>query len=404
MENKFSKEFFYGNRRKLCLALPDHLLVISAHSALQYSADISYPFRQDSNFWYLSGISEPDLLLLINTATNGSTLLIPERNDYQNEWDGAYNLKDLKNTSGVDEISFKSEFTQLLKTAVYNKQKIGYIPAPPERIEPYGFYANPSRSLLEKELREVCRDEDLVDIRLPIARLRQVKQSIEISAIKKAIAITGQTLKVVKGNLKNYTNEKEIERDLTVNFFKNGGDGHAYDPIVASGKNASTIHYLNNNKNLQESDLLLLDVGTKINGYAADISRTWSTNPKKTTKRQRELYQACMDIQEKGFSLLGPGILLKDFQKELEEYAQTIFKKLKCSMAGKQFPHGFSHFLGFDVHDAGDYMMPLQPGTVLTLEPGIYLQDEGIGIRIEDDVLITEKGIENLSKSIPKLL
>lgn len=201
----------------------------------------------------------------------------------------------------------------------------------------------------------------------------------------------------------DYKNEKDIERAISIGFLKSKSDGHGFDPIIASGKNAATLHYTKNNQSLNKDSLVLLDIGTKVNGYASDISRVWSIGGK-PSKRQQEIWQACLDIQETAFSLLKPGVMMREYQKQVEKQANTIFKKLGCSMAGKPFPHGFSHFLGFDVHDAGDYTVPLEKGMVITVEPGIYLTDEGIGVRVEDDVLITEKGIKILSQHIPKVL
>jgi Xaa-Pro aminopeptidase len=399
---QFSHTFFINNRKKLADVLPGHLVFVPAHALVQSSADLHYPFRQDSNFWYLCGINEPDAVLVIDTTTGVSTLLLYEKNSYQDEWDGASDQAVLKNSSGIDEIGLTSDLAAIIHGAVKNGKKIGYLSASKNRIEPYGFYANPARSILARKLKKYSNGGKLHDIRLEIARLRQVKQPLEIEAIKSAIKVTAQTLIDVKKQLSNYATEKDIERAITTGFYSHGGDGHAYDPIVASGKNAAVIHYTSNNDTLKKQTMLLLDVGAKIEGYAADISRTWSLGS--LTTRQEEVYQACLDIQQTGIAMLRPGVFLKDVQSQLSEYAQNIFKKIDCSMQNKPFPHGFSHFLGLDVHDAGDYSLPLVPGVVLTMEPGIYLADEGIGVRIEDDILITEYGSENLSEMIPRLL
>jgi len=399
---KFSQLFFVKNRLSLAERLPNHLLVISANALVQYSADLHYPFRQDSNFWYLCGVNEPDAVLVIDTDTQISTLLLPKKNDYQSEWDGMSDDKNLQERSGVDKIGSMSELKHLLRSAVQQNKKIGYLAPPKNRIEPYGFYANPARKLLEKKLRRDAEGVELHDVRLSIARLRQVKQPIEIEAIKAAIAVTAKTLSDIKNRLSSFETEKDIERAITAGFYANGGDGHSFEPIVACGKNASVIHYIDNAAELTHKNLLLLDVGTLVNGYASDISRTWSLGGE--SERQRQIYEACLEIQEKGIAMLRPGLLLRDVHTKLAEYAQEKFEEIDCSMKDKPFPHGFSHHLGLDVHDSGDYSQPLQAGMVITMEPGIYLADEGIGVRIEDDILITENGSENLSEMIPKLL
>jgi len=154
-------------------------------------------------------------------------------------------------------------------------------------------------------------------------------------------------------------------------------------------------------KNLQpvaNNAFLLVDVGARVNGYSADISRTWFIG-EKITDRHRELYEAVLKIQKYAFGLLKPGVILKDYQIDVEKYALKLFKKLNVEI--DKYPHGFSHFLGLDTHDAGDYSSPIVENTVLTVEPGIYLPKEGIGIRVEDDVRITSTGIEVMSKQIP---
>jgi len=404
--NQFTAEFFIGNRAKLANALPGHLLVLTANSLMQSTADMSFPYRQDSSFWYLCGLADPDVLLVIDTNVGTSAIYLPNKNDYQSEWDGSFDTEEIKKSSGVDEIRFKPDFANDLKKLIkMNKKiKIGYMPPLPERVEPYGFYANPARRLVEEKLTEISsqKTEELVDIRRDIARLRQIKQSVELRAIQKAINITGDSLKVVKKQLKSLKTEKEAENKLTSEFLLRGSEGHAFQPIVAAGKNAAVIHYEKSRSVIGENDLVLFDVGAQVDGYTADISRVYC--PGSPTERHQQLWSACLEIQQFAFSELGPGVNMSEYQKKVEEYANSTFVKIGCSMAGQPFPHGFSHFMGLDVHDAGVYDEPLQPGSVITVEPGIYLSDEGIGVRVEDDVLITETGIEILSKNIPKVL
>lgn len=404
MKSRFTKKFFKGNREKLIKSLPGSLLVIPAHSILQKSSDTTYPFRQDSNFWYLTGINEPDMLLLIDTEKNESVLLVSEENEYKKEWDGEYDKKHLKERSGIIAINERSDLPQLLSDARKRKLKVGYLKPLDERVEPYGFYSNPARRILEEEIIEngVWKREELIDIRGELAKLRQIKQPEEIAAIQEAIDITAKSLSEVKCRLGEFKTEKDIERAITAGFYDNGGDGHAYEPIVARGKNAATLHYTTNCDKIANSDLLLLDVGSQVNGYAADISRVWSIS--EPTKRQKEIYEAVIKLQDIAFSLLKPGVKIKEYQKLMEAHVKKAMKQLGCSNTEDKYPHGFSHFLGLDVHDAGDYESPLQENMVLTVEPGIYLPDEGIGIRIEDNILITKTGVLNLSSHIPRSL
>lgn len=378
--------------------LPGHLLVVPAHSLLQKSSDVCYTFRQDSSFWYLTGSNEPDQVLLLETDTGEATLLLPELNDYQKVWDGDHDVAALKEATGISTFGSVKSLRSKLKKAKTQGLRIGYLPALADIVEPYGFYANPARKRTAKIVLSV--DTDAVDIRLDIARLRQIKRQEELKAIQKAIAITGSTLEGVKKRLQRLRSEKSLEFMITAGFYARGGDGHAYEPIIASGKNASIIHYQKNNAQLIRNELLLLDVGASYAHYAADITRTWALGA--VSNRQREVYQAVLEIQSKAFDSLKPGVHLRDYQKEMEQFAFTVQRAIGIHQ--EQYPHGFSHFLGLDVHDAGDYEQPLQPGMILTVEPGIYLPEENIGVRIEDNVLVTDTGIRILSEAIPRQL
>ncbi len=396
--NRFSASFFTGNRARLCQELPNSVIVITAHSALQKSADVSFPFRQDSNFWYLTGIVEPEFILMIDTVTQGSTIFLPEQNEYQIEWDGKINVPALQRQSGVDEIKPRSSFFDMLQQAAQRDRQLCSLNPLADRIEPYGFFANPARKLLYEIFAEL--DKKPVDIRLEIARLRQIKQQAEIDALKQAISVTGESLAVIKKNLGTFSHEKDIERALSAEFYGRGADGHAYEPIIASGPHAAVIHYNANNGDISSNSLLLLDTGALCDGYAADISRTWAIG--KPTTLQQKVYESVLLLQDKAFSLLKEGVILKEFQHKIEESAFKEVKKLGLTL--ERYPHGISHFLGLDVHDAGDYDRPLPVNTVITVEPGLYFQEKGIGVRLEDDVLIQENGILVLSEGIPREL
>lgn len=396
--NRFTEDFFIQNRNRLIAKLPDSVLVIPANCMLQYSADVAYPFRQDSNFWYLSGLEEPDLVLVINTNTNESVIFLPTRSDYKNLWDGGYDIKNFQKNSGIKKYKELENLESYLRGALEKNLEIGFLKPSEDLIEPYGFYANPARKNIAKLINKVC--DSPLDVRIDIARLRQIKQKVEIDAIQEAINCTGKSLEKIKSNLESFQYESDLERQLTVEFYKNGSEGHGYEPIIASGVNAATIHYNKNNDHIRTDELVLLDVGAKVSGYSADISRTWAVG--KITKRYKEVYQHIKQLQDIAFSLIKPGVLLRDYQEEMEKHTKKALKQLNASNAEEKFPHGFSHFLGLDVHDAGDYGSPLQEGSVLTVEPGIYLPDEGIGVRLEDNVLVTKNGIKNMSINISR--
>ncbi len=393
-----TKDFYINNRDKLATVLPSSYIVISANSKVQKSADLSYPFQQDNNFWYLTGINEPDYVLAIDTVSGVSTLFTPTLNQYQEDWDGTFDENSIKSASGIREFCDISKITSETQKAEKRGLEICYLKPLDEVVEPYGFYSNPARREIEKKILSV--NSNPKDVRIDIARLRQIKQPEEIKLIQKAIDITGKTLSEVRAQLSEFDSEKDVERAITAGFYNHGGDGHAFDPIIAGGKNAATIHYTSNSSKLSSGDLVLLDIGTNYERYPSDISRTWSLG--QPTKRQQEIYSAVLDIQDHAFKLLKPGANLRKNQQALDAYAKKILKKIGIDR--DKFPHGISHFVGLDVHDAGDYNASLAENMILTVEPGVYLPEENIGIRIEDVVRITRTGIDIMSKDIPKEL
>lgn len=398
MKNKFNAEFFTNNRSRLSKSLPNSLVVISANCMLQKSADEPYAFRQDSSFWYLTGISEPDLVLVINTAENQATLLLPEQNDYQKEWDGKLDMQLLGQISGISVFDYRSSLVSILKRAKSKSLQICQLNPAPERVEPYGFMSNPARRILEQEIKQI--ESKPKDIRLEMARVREIKQPAEIDAIRSAIDVTGEALAELKQDLEAYKTEKDFERALLIKFLEKGSDGHMFEPIVASGKNAAIIHYRQNDSEIKNNQLVLLDVGAKNGMYGADISRTWSAGT--PTKRMKDVFDAVLEVHKQALSRYKPGIFLKEEQQRVNKDLAKQYKKLKIPEG--QLPTGISHFLGVDTHDAGDYMAPLREGQILTVEPGIYLPDEGIGVRIEDNLLITKNGAEILSEKIDRNL
>jgi Xaa-Pro aminopeptidase len=270
------------------------------------------------------------------------------------------------------------------------------------------MYINPAKIRFAKKLKSHTKDK-LVDARSTFAHIRSIKSATEIQAIRTAVAITQQSLDELRSQLAHMKNERDIEVLLTYEFMKRGAEGHAYDPIIASGIHATTIHYDKNNGPLANDELVLLDVGAAYNGYAADISRTWAVG-NKATSRQQELFDVVHDVQQYAMSLLRPGTVLREYEAKVRDYMNTHLARVGLMQVGDKsasthyFPHLCSHFLGLDVHDAGVYDEPLQAGMVLTVEPGLYVPEESIGIRLEDNVLITSTGIENLSKDIPSTL
>ncbi len=403
----FDHNFFKANRAKLRQVLnTGDPIVVTANGLLQMGADSSYPFVQDANFWYLTGINEPDIILAMDA--DREFLIAPQRDVVRATFDGQINQASLSALSGVGDVLNEVSGWKRLDALAEKSKRLATLAPAPSFIEQYGMYANPARSRLIDHIRRHVEDMELIDIRPEIARLRMIKQAPELNALKTAIDITTETLKDVMANINGYTFEYQIEADISRGFRFRGADGHAFDPIVAGGKRACTLHNTTNNAALNPEELVVMDVGAAFMGYAADITRVVATT--KPTKRQQDVFQAVKASHDYALSLLKPGTRLKTYEAKVVRFigselkALGLIKSLKEAEVRRYFPHATSHFIGLNVHDVGDYQMPLKPGMVLTVEPGIYIPEEGIGIRLEDDALITADGVKSLSANLPAKL
>jgi Xaa-Pro aminopeptidase len=394
---KFSPKFFVTNRQRLRGVLPGSALVVAANGQLQRSADTPFVFRQDSNFWYLTGITEPDLILYIDQDAE-EYIVLPDREDHRNLWDGEVNTRSYEEVSGIKNYISSKQFSEKLEQLKLAKIKVAR-PSPPDPyLSTYGMFTNPARAILEKRL--IKAGLKRVDCRMDLARLRSVKQKIELEAIQQAIDITIESLKSLKKKLSSQKSELELSNYLLAEFLKRGANGVAFESVIASAKNAATIHHRASDQLVKNDNLLLLDVGAEFSNYAADISRTWVIG--EVAAKQLKCKAAVKEVQDFAFSLLRPGIFLRDYASQVRKFAADCYKQNRLIEHKQQIdevlPHAISHFLGLDVHDAGDYERPLEENMVLTVEPGIYLPAERIGVRIEDDVLITKTGARGLSK------
>lgn len=408
MTELFTPGFFIDNRARLRKLFGSTApIVITANGQLQRSADTMYPFQQDTNFWYLTGIDDPDIILVIDQDVE--YLILPKRSEYQNIFDGQINTAALSERSGITQIKDYKDGWRQLGNRLRRVKQVATIAPPPQYIDVYGMYTNPARWVLRRSLLQKNDTLELIDLREYLIKMRMAKQQPEIEAIKRAIAVTTQGLNEVIGaeNLKKYTYEYEVEADLT-RAFRHQGSSHAFEPIIASGKRACTLHNIGSEGVLSSDELLLFDIGAEYQGYAADISRTVAIG--EPTKRQRQVHQAVRDVQEYAFSLLKPGVLLLEYEKQVEHFMGEklrelgLVKSITTEAVRAFYPHAASHHLGLDVHDVDDRHSPLAENMVITVEPGIYISEEKIGVRIEDDVRITADGIEILSESLPSKL
>ena len=396
---QLTAEFFSQNRKNLTNQLPKKgIVVIAGNGRMQRNADNPYAFRQDSNFYYLTGIEEPCAVLVMDTVHNQEWIMLPVREGIHAIFDGIIDVKKISQQSGVAEIlDEKSGWKRLmsLRSAVPV-----FMPKKP-MAKVGDTYSNPFRATVAKKVQ--AHFVHIVDIRPIIANLRVIKSEPEISIIDAAARTTIDTIEKIEHHLEDFKNESEIEAEISYQFRRFGATGHAFSPIVASGDASCTLHYLANNQEIN-SGPILLDIGAEISNYSADISRTLLR--KESPERQREIVHAVKRAQAAIIAQLKPGISWADIATIADIEMGNVLLKLGCVKKGfskrdvrTYFPHAVSHFLGLDTHDVGDYTKPLAPGTVITIEPGIYLPDEGFGVRFEDDILITEHGSRILGLS-----
>jgi Xaa-Pro aminopeptidase len=408
MESRFSSDFFAGNRQRLReLFTGKAPIVVTANGLLQRgSIDNAHAFSQDANFWYLTGIEEPDIVLVMDR--DKEYLIVPARSASREAFDGAVAYEPLIRRSGIKTVLNDKEGWQQLGSRLKKVKHIATLRVLPAYVEQYGIYANPARANLAAKLKSYNNHLELLDLNQHLARMRMIKQTVELAAMQKAIDITISTIKEATrpAKLRKYAHEYEIEAELSRGFRRRGADGHSFDPIVAGGKRACTLHNVANNSALKSDELVIIDTGAEVEHYAADITRTISLGT--PTKRQRAVHAAVLDVQRFALSLLGPGIVLKEYEQQVHHYMGEklrelgLIKTINHVNIRKFYPHGTSHFIGLNVHDTGEYDKPLEPGVVVSCEPGIYIPKEGIGIRIEDDVLITPRGNKVLTAKLPR--
>jgi Xaa-Pro aminopeptidase len=407
MSSHFSSQFFINNRQRLReLFLGKAPVVITANGLLQRGGDTTFPFAQDANFWYLTGIDEPDVILVMDQSKE--YLIVPQRSAIRAAFDGAIPTDALSKRSGIKTILGSKQGWDQLSSRLKKVKHVATLAGPAPYIETHGFYSNPARVHLRTRLTDINPDIKLLDLSPHLMSMRMVKRSEEISAIQQAIDITISSIKqATKANkLKTYGYEYQLQAEVEANMRASGASGPAFPTIVAGGARACTLHNVANDGRLKKSELLIIDVGAEVEHYAADITRTISLS--KPTKRQRAVYEAVREVQAYALGLLKPGIELKTYEQNVHHFMGEklrelgLIKSINNARVRQFYPHGTSHFMGLNVHDVGDYRLPLEPGMVLTVEPGIYIKKEGIGIRIEDDVLITNKGAKVLSSKLPR--
>lgn len=402
----FKAEFFKNNRRRLRQMCPaTSLIIIAANGALQSDSYSPFAFRQDSSFWYLTGSNEPDSILVLDGENE--YLIVPQRSDRKIAFDGDLDYAAMQSSSGVNEVVFAKEGWDRLGKRLKKAKQAATLAPVPSYIPELAMYSNPARRTLVRRLKSRSPQLEITDLRPQLAAMRMIKNSAELSAIQYAIDHTVKLYNLIGKKLPHYRAEQEIAAD-TAHYLAKNQLNYAYEPIIAGGPRATVLHYKENNAALNPNECLLIDMGAAAAPYyCADITRVFAADP---SARQLSVYAAVLAVQQFAIEYLKPGVLLRDYEKAVNRFMGEKLRELGLvssidqESVRKFYPHSTSHFLGLDVHDAGDYSVPLREGMVLTVEPGIYIRQESLGIRIEDDILITQTGNKVLSAHLPKSL
>lgn len=388
--------FFTENRHRLAATLKGGLTVLSAYQRQQRSNDSAHSFTQESNFWYLTGIEEPDWMVIIDGSIDKAWLVAPEVDKVHATFDGSLSPEAAKRISGVNTVITADESIVLLRKLAKAHSMVNTV-GKPVHADHFNFALNPSINhnwqMLERHFAKVN------DIQRELNGLRAIKLAEEIAMIRQAIGYTIEGFEHIKRTLNTYKYEYEIEADFNQIIRRKGSAGYAYDPIIASGSNACTLHYMKNSDNLTPRQLVLMDVGASCGGYAADITRTYAKG--EPTKRQREIHMAVETAHHRIIDLIEPMKSVQQYQADVDTIMGEALESvgLAHDEAGirRYMPHAVSHGLGIDVHDSLGAPKYFTEGMVLTVEPGIYVPEEKIGVRIEDDILVTSTSNENLS-------
>lgn len=404
---------FLVNRNRLFEKMEDEsFLLLHSNNALHKTKDQYYPFRIRKNFFYLTGIIESNCTLIMIKGNNGNKtyLFIDETTDFMKLWVGEKISKELSSKIAdidVENIMFTQKLSKFIFKIMTNSR--GRVSIPPKLLYLDMFKptddADPLAYKMYKQYIDKYKELKVKNINEHLDNLRMFKNEYELKDLKKAIKITNEGIKRMMKEVNYRYYENQVEADFMHEIAINGSKIIGFDSIIASGGNATILHYEENNQRIEKNSLILCDLGAEWNEYSADISRTFPSSGV-FSPRQKELYKIVLKTNKESIKFLKPGVTWGEY----ENFAKNILIK-ECKRIGlirkdkdikKYYYHSIGHFLGLDLHDVGQYDVVLQEGMVLTVEPGLYIKEEGIGIRIEDDILITKGGCKNLSKEIIK--
>ncbi len=413
---KIDRQLFVRNRQRFCTELKaNSIAIFNSNDIMPTNADGTMDFRQNNDIFHLSGVDQEESILVIFPdyfhAKHKEILFLKETNEHIAVWEGAkLDKKQAFETSGIKTVYWIDQLESVLKTLMSEAEHV---------------YLNSNEHLranIEVETRDVRFGKWIresyplhsFERAAPIMhKIRAIKDPIEIELIQKACKLTEAAFRRILKTIKPGVMEYEIEADVIHEFIRNRSRGFAYTPIIASGESACVLHYIDNNKPCKDGDVILMDFGAEYANYASDMTRCIPVNGK-FTARQKEVYNAVLRVMKAATKMLVPGNFLHEYHQEV---GKLMEKELLClglisqedidnqkpewPAYKKYFMHGTSHYLGLDVHDVGSWTTPIEAGMVFTCEPGIYIPEENLGIRLENDVLVTNSGPNDLMGSIP---
>ena len=407
---------FTDNRRRFVKQMEKNAIAIfNSNDELPLNGDALYKFKQNSDLYWLTGIEQEDSMLILfpdNPDKKFREVLVLVRpNELKEKWDGHRLRRDEATAiSGIETIVWLDAIEAPLQTWIHladtiylntneNDRKANLIP-----VRDYRF---------AQQMRDRYPLHNYKRAARLMKDLRGIKSAKEVEVLKTAIDITDKTFRRLLGFIRPGVFEYEIEAEIYHEFLRNRSTGPAYGSIIASGDRARTLHYVSNNQECKDGELILMDFGAEYGGYCADLTRTVPVNGK-FSKRQKIVYDGCLQLHQYAASILKPGISIVDYTEKVGDEATKVFLKIglisKADVKNedkenrayrKYLYHGISHHLGVDVHDLGTRTAPIQAGMVFTIEPGIYIEEEKMGVRIENNFWITKNGNIDLMKNIP---
>lgn len=409
-------KIFIENRKRFIKEMqPNSIAIFNSNDEVTTNGDALYRFQQNSDLYWLCGIEQEDTMVILfpdNPDPKYREVLVLVRpNELKEKWDGKrLRANEATELTGIKTIVWLDSLDALLQPWIHLADTI-YLNT--NENDRKGHFIETRDYRYAKELMQRFPLHKYERSAKIMRNLRAIKSALEIEVVQKAIDITDKTFRRLLQFIKPGVFEHEIEAEIVHEFLRNRSKGEAYGSIIASGDRARTLHYIFNNEECKDGELILMDFGANYGGYAADLTRTVPVNGK-FTKRQKEIYNACLHLHNYAKSLLKPGITILSYHDKVGDEATKTFLKVgllkkedvknedKNNRAYRKYLyHGISHHLGIDVHDLGTKTEPLKAGMLLTVEPGIYIEEEQMGVRIENNVWITKNGNQDLMENIP---